>query len=129
MLTIDHGVFRCSLKTAEYVAECANLRCEVSCDPSVGSRYRQFSVYSLWEDTQTGGGGARIVWSKGYAWVSRHSGYAWADITEEVRELFRELGAEPLGESLSYELWSHNPHIRGSREWEDYLQHGAKWNR
>jgi hypothetical protein len=53
-----------------------------------------------WEDHQTGGGGARIVWCQGIAWVSAHSGYSWADITDTVREFFADLGCSPIPEHI-----------------------------
>ncbi len=61
----------------------------------------------MWQDRATGGGGCRIVWQSGIAWVSRHSGYAHADITESVSELFRELGCPEMDDGM----WMKNPHI------------------
>jgi hypothetical protein len=122
MLTVDSGVFECSLETVAFIAECANLVCECSSVPEVlRGRHGYNSSFTLFEDYQTGGGGCRIVWADGFAWVSRHSGYAWADITQEVRELFREQGAKPVGEHDAYDYWHANPQIYGVREWERHL--------
>ena len=39
-------------------------------------------------------------------WISRHSGYAWADITDEVAEVFEELGCKEASVG-----WHDNPHM------------------
>ena len=98
-LTVSSNVFRCSIEEATFVAECANLRDEYIADDK----------YKLWQDRQTGGGGCRIVWCRDIAWVSRHSGYAYADITWEVCEFFTEIGCEPIADGLS--AWRCNPHM------------------
>ncbi len=71
---------------------------------------REHADYSMWYDRQTGGGGARIVFDRGVAWVSCHSGYPWADITEEVAELFREIGCQELDNAM---VWRSNPYTYG----------------
>jgi len=106
MLTRSANVFVCTEEQAAEIAELANLRCETDL---TGSRY------SLWQDRATGGGGCRIVWSHGVAWVSRHSGYPQADITEEVCFWFEKvLCCKPYhdpGQNL-------NPNIYGFRHWK-----------
>ena len=57
---------------------------------------QQWYQYWAWEDRATGGGGCRITWHEGLCWISAHSGYAWADITGEVSELFSSAGAVPI---------------------------------
>jgi hypothetical protein len=47
--------------------------------------------YYMWQDRQTGGGGCRITWYRGIAWISSHSGYPHADFTREMSELFSEI--------------------------------------
>ena len=85
MLTVSTGIYRCSRELAAEIADCANLRQVTSADS-----------YDLWQDRQTGGGGCRIVWRGGLAWVSRHAGYPWADVTDVVKDLFRESGAKEV---------------------------------
>ena len=103
-LTRDGGVYRCTLAIAQFVAECANLRKLAG----EGGCFAPREHYHYWEDWATGGGGARIVFylpegkDEGYAWVSNHSGYPQADITEEVKEFFRELGATQMGDEMRY---------------------------
>jgi hypothetical protein len=121
MLTRHNGVFRIGLDTAKMVAECANLRLITSPSRSAkeGARWHVGGgdgPYWSWEDDQTGGGGCRITWVDGIAWVSRHSGYAWADITDEVCDLIIELGGKPLDLDASYRI--RNPRIYG---WRDYV--------
>jgi hypothetical protein len=82
MLTRNTGVFRCSEALAERVANEAGLKEE---------RVRNCR---FWQDRATGGGGCRIAYKDEYVWVSRHSGYPQADITEEVAEFFVMYGAE-----------------------------------
>jgi len=72
-------------------------------------------AHDLWEDYQTGGGGCRIVWCQGIVWISRHSGYEWADITESVAETFAEIGCKTPDPSRNW--WRFNPHIYGYRDW------------
>ena len=65
--------------------------------------------YFMFQDSQTGGGGCRIVFMlteplpvsenyaddlKGLAWITRHSGYPEADITAEVAQLFDMTGCK-----------------------------------
>jgi hypothetical protein len=86
MWTKNNGVFRCTAEVARQVAEDAGLR-----EERIIPRDALF-----WEDYATQGGGCRIVWRKGIAWVSCHSGYPYADITNEVSEFFLMYGAENL---------------------------------
>lgn len=101
-LTAYSAVFECTREQAEEVALMAGLRHE-----DLNTRY------DLWEDRATGGGGCRIVWKAGVAWISRHSGYPAADITEEVRFFFQEvMKCKPSTYSQSY-----NPNIYGFDNW------------
>jgi len=104
VLTTSSWVWRCTREQAQFVAECANLRHECSSIRGVVPFYG----YDMWQDFQTGGGGCRIVWKNNVAWISRHSGYAWADITDEVSAVFAEIGCEPIEEG--YEIMRQNPH-------------------
>lgn len=72
--------------------------------------------YDFWEDRRTGGGGGRICWAGGVAWVSAHSGYAWADITDEIRELFAELGCKSASDMLR------SPAMYGVSDWKQSLK-------
>mgnify|MGYP001488233130 CR=1 FL=1 len=102
-LTVSSFVFYCALDVAEQIAKLAGLR-------SVGTR-----DYLCWEDRQTGGGGCRIVWCAGVAWISRHSGYAWADMTEEVAYFFQEVfGCKSYDDPGQYL----NPNIYGFDHWK-----------
>lgn len=102
MFTVSSNVFQCTLEQAQEVAKEAGL----------GIPYghnAKYQRYHLWEDRQTGGGGCRIVWRDDIAWVSRHSGYAWADMTEEVCFYFEDvLHCKPLD---SYTNMRKNPNI------------------
>ena len=99
-LTTGSNTFLCTLGQAQFVAECANLRHVVTQRRTlVNGTRREFGKYELWWDQQTWGGGCRICFKaihnngdKGIVWISRHSGYAYADITEDVAQLFREIG-------------------------------------
>jgi len=72
--------------------------------------------FSEWEDRATGGGGARICWCSGVAWITRHSGYPQANITQEVAELFAEIGCKPVPDFYEYNRL--NPIVYGFREWK-----------
>jgi hypothetical protein len=113
-LTIHSGVFRCPLSLAKEIAEYAGL--DVSVAPyDVKTLHGSHDVYWLWEDRQTGGGGCRICWNEGIAWVSCHSGYPAADITDEVKELFRLKDAEEATwtDSDWFDPFGAQPHIYG----------------
>lgn len=107
MLTTSSNIFRASRELAALIADCANLRHEVT---SVRAE-QGWCEYDLWQDKQTGGGGCRIVWCAGVAWVSRHSGYAWADITQEVSEMFVEAG----GVLVENSYWALQPNVYPER--------------
>lgn len=107
MLTVDGQCFTCSKEVAARVAGWAGL------DMVIGQDER--AKYTLWQDYQTGGGGCRIVWKLGYAFVSRHSGYAWADVTQEVMYFLQEQGAKPTSVAIG-----RNPHIYGMEGWSEY---------
>jgi hypothetical protein len=79
--------------------------------------YGEWAEYWAWEDRATGGGGCRITWKEGICWISAHSGYAYADITGEVSELFLSSGkAIELDEyALGYPP---NPRSYGITEFE-----------
>ena len=115
-LTVSSHVFRCSRKQALFVAECANLRYEVTSTPRDGEDvayplyYGGRQAYDMWQDRQTGGGGCRIVWKHDVAWVSRHSGYPQADITDDVCEFFAEIGCSCIN---GHDIWRKNPNILG----------------
>jgi hypothetical protein len=112
-LTTGSMVYYCSLQLAMDIADIANLREEISLKPYGADYY-------MWQDKATGGGGARLVWTprltyriqemkvelhrgltshhpeeRGILWVSRHSGYAYADMTETICALLEEEGAYP----------------------------------
>ena len=88
-LTVSSSIFRATLEQAQFVAECANLR-------NIRTPQGKWDdQWWGWEDAATGGGGCRITWADGVAWVSRHSGYAYADITEDVCEIFAHMGCKP----------------------------------
>jgi hypothetical protein len=105
-LTVSSYVFACERAIAEEIAKLAGLRHEDFCHE-----------YDYWEDRQTGGGGCRIVWAGGVAWITRHSGYAWADMTEKVAFFFEhEYHCKPYDDP---HMW-HNPNIYGWDRWEWY---------
>lgn len=107
-------VYRCTKSTAADVAAMANLRLLDYTEESMG--------YTQWEDRATGGGGCRIVWAQGVAWVSRHSGYPAADITEEVCFFFEEvLHCQPYndpGQRLNPNIYGHDHWVRNPNTWE-----------
>ncbi len=112
MLTTSSNVYRCTRVQAREAAEdWLGLRQLVTSSRSEwlerSSCLLSHKAYDMWEDRQTGGGGCRIVWKDGVAWVSRHSGYPWADVTAEAREVFEFLGCE------NAEASHRNPHIYG----------------
>lgn len=105
MLTVGSFTIRATREQAAFVAACANLAHEISSHPTDKGEFASWNGggFDLWQDSQLSGGACRIVWRKGIAWISRHSGYAYADITEEVAELFAELGCKPV------DGYHHNP--------------------
>lgn len=108
MLTVGSNVFFCPKEVAREVAEdYANLRLEV--DGGYLGR-----DYFMWQDRATGGGGGRVVWMDGICWVSRHSGYAYADITQELCEFLVDLGATPIRGADMFCVQNSNPNILGS---------------
>jgi hypothetical protein len=112
MLTTSSNVFRCTRAEAREVAqEWLALRQLVTSSRSEwlerDSSLLSHKDYDMWEDYATGGGGCRIVWKDGFAWISRHSGYPQADVTTEAREVFRFLGCD------SVQNLRRNPHICG----------------
>jgi hypothetical protein len=103
MLTVDGSCYMCDEEIAARVAGWAGL-----------DKVRT-AGYAMWQDYQTAGGGCRIVWKDGYAFVSRHSGYAWADCTEEVRYFLLEQGAKETTKAPG-----RNPHVYGDRGWREH---------
>lgn len=100
MLTIGSLCFYALLEQALFIAECANLRLiECPYNSPYCNNYTSSALYHRWEDRATGGGGCRITWYRGIAWVSCHSGYPAADITQEVAELFAEIECKPIEET------------------------------
>jgi hypothetical protein len=119
-MTVQSNVFSCTLEQATFVAECANLKHYVSENRVAGSFYPEQGRFELWADAQTYGGGARICWKGDIAWVSRHSGYAWADIVEDVCDIFREIGCK---EALnSYIVFAACPAIYGEKGYREYAR-------
>jgi hypothetical protein len=122
MLTTGSNVFKCTYEQAKFVAECAGLKYKITSKLSVRKEMEfdiSFSggIFDLWEDKQTSGGGCRICYCNNIVWISRHSGYEWADITEEVKELFVELGCENLEDRWGF----YNPLIYGEKKIMDLL--------
>lgn len=121
MLTTDSNIFECTLEQAEFIAECAGLRLKITSRLEVKKENPRVSyncgIYEYWEDRQTCGGGCRIVFCNNIAWISRHSGYAYADITEEVAQLFLEIGCK----SLENKYWELNPYIYGDEKIKEKL--------
>lgn len=76
--------------------------------------------FEMWYDAQAAGGGCRLVWRKGIVWISRHSGYEWANRTAEAAELFRVAGCVPIGEVNSY---APDPYNYGPRDSDLYYKH------
>lgn len=72
----------------------------------------------FWQDRQTCGGAARVCWAGGIAWVSAHSGYAYADVTDEVCAVFAEIGCVPC--TNPYAL-PDSPWIYGYQRYEESL--------
>lgn len=116
MMTRGSMVFRCTAEQAALVADCANLRHEMTEDKKDDRFYPLRGHCEQWQDAQTGGGGCRICWKAGVAWVTRHSGYAWADITEDVSQLFRELGCQ---EATSFAAAAAHPLVYGLQSWRE----------
>ena len=117
MFTRGSMIYNATREQVIFVAECANLRHEMtsvrteSWSNDAKDYAKHFPSYSgrkydMWQDYQTGGGGCRMVWTSGVVWISRHSGYAWADITDEVAEVFEELGCKETSVG-----WHDNPHM------------------
>lgn len=69
------------------------------------------SDYFMFQDTKLGGGAVRIVMLNDLVWVSRHSGYDWADHVKVVCSLLADAGCVPLKRDLSWKI--SNPHIYG----------------
>lgn len=105
MLTMCSMVYKCDLPKVALIASWAGLRQELG--------QKKYDPYHFWQDLQTSGGGCRLVWKSGFVWVSRHSGYAWADITEEVCLFLEEQGAKKVSQ-----VPAPNPHIYGMRSWD-----------
>lgn len=117
MLTRGSMVFACTIEQATFVAECANLKHYVS-ENVHGSLYPEHGQFELWADEQTYGGGCRMCWKGGIVWISRHSGYAWADITDDVANIFREIGCKEAVDS--YINFSACPAIYGIQQYREY---------
>lgn len=107
-LTINSMCYYATLEQTRFIAECAGLREDKTF----------MSSYYYWEDKATAGGGCRITFCKGIAWVSRHSGYPHADITGEVCALFKEIGCELVTRSV---IAYSNPEIYGIERLEGVL--------
>jgi hypothetical protein len=113
MLTTGSNVFAATREQVLLMAEWSGLRHLVTTVAEERALYPEMYPeysgrgYDLFEDRQTGGGACRLVWSDGVVWVSRHSGYAQADITEEVAFLFRDMGCK----ELEYGMWRQNRHM------------------
>lgn len=122
--------YHCTLDQAKFVAECADLRLvgvpyywdkkdyPKWYDPENRPYYQHHNGHSnkgywFWEDAKYSGGACRIVYFRGVAWVSSHSGYAHADITRDACQLFAELGAD---EVVDYGVATRNPMIYGVDE-------------
>jgi hypothetical protein len=106
-------IFRATREQAALMAEACGLRHEIT-SVRPDDEFKMFPNYQggrdpfdMWQDSQTGGGGCRLVWRHGIVWVSRHSGYAYADITQEVCDLFHDMGCKP------YNGEERNPHTYG----------------
>lgn len=119
-MTVQSRVFACTIEQATFVAECANLKHYVTERSGyMDGTYRvERGHYELWQDYQTYGGGARICWKGGIAWVSRHSGYAWADIVDEVCDIFREIGCKEAVDR--YVNWAANPAMYSVEAFREY---------
>ena len=115
MLTTGSNIFKCTYEQAEFIADCAGLKHKITTRLSVKKENPNISfncgIFELWEDKQTSGGGCRIVFCNNIVWISRHSGYSWADITNDVAELFIELNCENLDSKFSL----YNPHVYGEK--------------
>lgn len=131
MLTVGNDIFAVTLEQCIDMADVANLRCEIvpywfETDdmPMLDSASHQTKKYFMWQDGQTGGGGCRLVFlanivekfgrtsiplgTRGIVWVSRHSGYPEADVTELVGDLFVEMGCKQAST-----MGVRNPNIYG----------------
>ena len=125
MFTVSSNVLRCSFKVAEKVAKEAGLALAVATREYKLEHdlfHRGFvdtAKHVLWQDRQLGGGACRIVWRDGIAWVSRHSGYAYADLTEEAIFFLEAYGATPVTRGGT--TVPRNPHIYGDNDpsWPD----------
>jgi hypothetical protein len=78
------GVFAASLEEARFLAECGDLR-----------EYSDYPCW-MWQDSQTGGGGCRVVWHRGLMWVSYHAGYPGACFSDEMVELALQMGLKEV---------------------------------
>lgn len=127
-MTYGSGVFKTDLETVRFVAAAANLDCIVAPFEAAEKqqpRCRSTESFFTWQDWQTAGGGCRITFAPdgygketGIAWVHSHSGYAWADVTDEVIEMLAELGARELDRDRGddWRIIHFNPFIYGWRE-------------
>jgi len=115
MFTVQSNVLRCEREVAARVAKEAGLR--LICAPWPHSVHASPRVttqkYWAWEDWALGGGACRITWQDGVVWVSRHSGYAQADLTEEAIFFLEHYGAVPITGDAQYGAWHKNPRIYG----------------
>jgi len=120
MLTLCSWAFIATVSEVFKVAEVARLSLYVApwlyvkAHPEKYLESSRNGEYFMFQDSQTGGGGCRVVFSiidkrdtdpKGLAWISRHGGYPEADITTEVSQLFDMQGCRP------YTGPSQNPHL------------------
>lgn len=130
MLTTSSSIFKCTYEQAKFVAECAGLKYKVTSNLDVKKELEDSisftgGIFDLWEDKQTSGGGCRICYCNEVVWISRHSGYEWADITEEVKELFIELGCENLDDRWGF----YNPLIYGEEKLAKFVLLNANLKR
>lgn len=113
MFTMNSMVFKATREQVVLMAEVCGLRHEITSEKDERGEglYPSYQggrdMFDMWQDSQTGGGGCRLVWRHDIVWVSRHSGYAYADITEEVCDLFCDMGCQP------YQGEERNPHTYG----------------
>ena len=108
MLTENSHIFHARLDEAAFLADCCGVLDNLVCydwtmvatqdsefQASLGyhrDRPGDSAGYFRWEDRQTAGGGIRITWKNGVMWISSHSGYAWADVTDTAILVARDMG-------------------------------------
>jgi len=119
VFTVSSNVLRCSFEIAEQVAKeagfsLASATWEYHKAHGFSFSFVDTSKHFLWQDRQLGGGACRIVWRDGIVWVSRHSGYAQADLTEEVIFFLEVYGATPVPRGGN--TVPRNPHIYGDND-------------